>query len=75
MTDPERTLEQLVGDLERLEGVAAGWDDAQRGTLTALRTTIYGLDRALEGVVAPPLIDAVAARVDSEALPPLTESN
>ena len=43
MTDPERTLEQLVGDLERLEGVAAGWDDAQRGTLTALRTTIEAI--------------------------------
>ncbi|MGF1467314.1 MAG: NifU family protein [Sandaracinaceae bacterium] len=36
----ERGLETLVRDLESLEKVIESWDDAQRGTVQALRTTV-----------------------------------
>lgn len=41
--ESERSLEQLVADLERLEAVAESWSDAQRGTLTALRSTLEAI--------------------------------
>ncbi|MEM1028752.1 MAG: NifU family protein [Myxococcota bacterium] len=39
----ERSLEQLVADLERLEQVTVAWDDGPRGTLMAMRQTLEAI--------------------------------
>ena len=41
--EPERSLEQLVGDLERLEGVVADWEDGPRNTVEAIRRTLEAI--------------------------------
>lgn len=40
-----RDLEQLVGDLERLEAAVAGWEQGHQLTVTALRTTLEAIQK------------------------------
>lgn len=49
----ERSYEELGRDLERLDSVVDGWETEQRGTVTALRSTVESLHReALRRLIA-----------------------
>lgn len=50
---PERTYEELGRDLERLDAIIDAWEPQQRGTVTALRSTVESLHReALRRMIA-----------------------
>jgi nitrite reductase/ring-hydroxylating ferredoxin subunit/Fe-S cluster biogenesis protein NfuA len=55
-------LSELLGDIERLEGIFAGWDESQRLAAHAYRTAVEALHgEALRRLVAALKTDAAAA--------------
>jgi nitrite reductase/ring-hydroxylating ferredoxin subunit/Fe-S cluster biogenesis protein NfuA len=66
----DKSLEELVGELERLDLVVRGWDAAPRATVTALRETLEAIQagafrRLLRAVKAEPGgLEALTKAVD-----------